>query len=199
MDFQKQVLKPATVAGPLKHKIPAHVWLKCWGVSFALLWHLPVTAAPPTSSVTLTWNPNPSPAIAGYNIYSGGISGIYTNKISADNTTSVTLSNLVVGSIYYFAATCYDAAGDESAFSNEAVYTVPPDTTGLPIMLGNPSVSGGNFSFTVASTTGDSSAVEVSVDMINWVRIQTNTAPFTFVDTNSSQFSCRFYRTVKLP
>jgi hypothetical protein len=199
MNFQKHVTKPATIAGPLKHNMPAHIWLKCLGVGVALLWHLRVTAAPTTGSVTLTWYPSPSPGITGYNVYSGGVSGIYTNKISAGNTTSVTLSNMVAGSTYYFVATCYNTGGEESALSNEAVYTMPPDTSGLPIVLGNPSVSGGNFSFTIASMAGDNFAVEVSVDMINWVSIQTNMAPFTFVDSSSSQFSKRFYRTVKLP
>jgi hypothetical protein len=199
MNSQKRVLKPATTAGPLKHNIPAHAWLKYLGLGVALVWNLPVMAAPPTDSVTLSWFPSPSPDITGYNVYSGGVSGIYTNKISLGNTTSVILSNMVAGSTYYFSATCYNTNGEESALSNEAVYTMPPDTTGLPVMLENPSMSGGNFSFTITSTAGDNFAVEVSEDMINWVRVQTNTAPFTFVDSNSSQSRDGFYRTVKLP
>lgn len=199
MNFQKRALKPANIAGQLKPNIPTRAWLRCLTLGATLLWNLPVTAVPPTSSVTLTWYPSPSPDVTGYNVYSGSASGIYTNKISVGNTTSVTLSNMIAGNTYYFSATCYDTNGEESALSNEAVYTMPPDTTGLPIVLENPSISGGNFGFTIASTAGDSFAVEVSVDMINWVRIQTNTAPFTFVDSSSSQFSYRFYRTVKLP
>lgn len=199
MNFQKHVSKPATTAGPLKHNIPAHIWLKCLGVGLALLWNLPVMAAPPAGSVNLTWDPSPSPAIAGYNIYSGGISGTYTNKVSAGNTSSVTLSNLVAGSTYYFAVTCYDAMSEESVFSNEAVYTVPAGTAGPPVVLGNPSLSGGSFSFIIPGPTAASFAVEVSTDMINWVRFQTNAAPFTFVDTNSSRFGKRFFRTVQLP
>jgi hypothetical protein len=199
MNFQKHVLKPATTAGPLKHNIPAHLWLKCLGVGLVLLWHLPAMASPATGSITLTWYPSPSPAIAGYNIYSGGVSGIYTNKVSAGNVTSVTVSNLVAGSTYYFVATCYDTVGDESAFSNEAVYAIPAGTSGPPVVLGKPSLSGGNFSFTIPGTTAASVVVEVSADMISWVRFQTNTAPFTFVDTNSSRFGKRFFRSVELP
>ena len=37
--------------------------------------------------------------------------------------------------------------------------------------------------------------VQASTDLVNWVSIQTNTSPFTFVDTNASKFSRRFYRT----
>ncbi len=64
--------------------------------------------------------------MAGYSIYYGTASRIYTNKISIGNGTSVTITNLVEGITYYFAATAYDDAGLESPFSNEAVYTVPP-------------------------------------------------------------------------
>jgi len=41
-------------------------------------------------------------------------SGIYTSKVSMGNTNSVTLSNLVAGTTYYFVVTCYNTAGDES-------------------------------------------------------------------------------------
>jgi Fibronectin type III domain len=199
MNFEMHLLKPTTTAGLRKHGIPARLWLKCLGASLVLLWNLPIMAAPPASPVTLTWQPSPSPAIAGYNIYSGGISGIYTNKVSAGNATSVTLSNLIAGSTYHFTATCYDTVGNESAFSGEAVYTIPAGTAKPPVVLGNPSLSGGNFSFAVPGTTAASFAVEVSTDLINWVRFQTNTAPFTFVYTNSSKIGKRFFRAVQLP
>ena len=192
-------LKPALAASPLMHLILNHVWLNGIVLGLALLWNLPAMAAQPTSSVTLNWAPSSSPGIAGYNIYSGGVSGIYTNKFAAGNATNATLANLVVGSTFYFAATAYDSAGNESAFSNEAVYVVPPGPAGLPVVLGKPSLSGGSFSFTIPGTPGASFAVEISTNLIGWVRFQTNTAPFTFVETNFSRSGKRFYRTVLLP
>ena len=89
-----------------------------------------VTATRPISSfasqnVVLTWNQSSDPIVAGYNIYYGGASGVYTNVIDAGTSTSVTISNLVEETTYYFALTTYTAAGAASAFSGEVSYTVP--------------------------------------------------------------------------
>jgi hypothetical protein len=78
-----------------------------------------------TSRVTLAWNSSTDSTIAGYNIYYGGASYTYTNKISVGKTTSVIISGLVEGKTYYFAATTYSVSGTESAFSGELAYLVP--------------------------------------------------------------------------
>jgi hypothetical protein len=57
----------------------------------------------------------------------------------------------------------------------------------------------GHFSFTINGVSGYQYAVQTSSDMIHWTPVQTNTAPFSFVDSNASKFSHRFYRTVSLP
>ncbi len=195
MILQKHVLNPTYTAGPLGQNNQARFRLKLLGATFAFLCILPSLLA---SSVTLTWYPSPSSSIMGYIVYSGTASGNYTNKIDIGNNTTVTLSNLVAGSTYYFVVTCYNAAGDESAPSNEAFYSVPAIATGQPVTLGNPSLSGGNFSFNVPGPAGTNFVIEASVDLINWVRLQTNTAPFTFIDPSASQFPSRYYRTVNL-
>ena len=41
-------------------------------------------------------------------------------------------------------------------------------------------------------------AVQASTNLVNWVSVQTNTAPFTFVDTNIAAYSKRFYRAYAL-
>ncbi len=75
-------------------------------------------------SVMLAWNKCTDKCVAGYNVYYGGASGMYTNKINASNTTNATISGLAVGTTYYFAATSYTALGMESPFSSELVVTV---------------------------------------------------------------------------
>ncbi len=79
-----------------------------------------------TGSVTLAWNASTDPSVVGYNVYYGGASGAYTNEICAGNATNVTVSGLVQGTTYYFAATTFSASGLESPFSSEASYLVPP-------------------------------------------------------------------------
>jgi hypothetical protein len=78
-----------------------------------------------TGSVTLAWNASTDPTVTGYNIYYGGASGSYTNEICAGNATNATISGLVEGTTYYFAATTYAASGVESPFSSEVSCQVP--------------------------------------------------------------------------
>ena len=88
----------------------------------AIFWQLTALA---TQSVTLGWEPSVDPNVAGYNIYYGTASHVYVNKVSPGNVTNATISGLVEGTTYFFAATTSDVSGEESAFSNEASYAVP--------------------------------------------------------------------------
>lgn len=91
-----------------------------------------------TGSVTLAWIPSTDATVVGYNIYYGGVSGIYTNVISMADTTSTVVPGLVEGATYYFAATAYDSSGVESPFSNEASYTLPTILTNpVPVIITN--------------------------------------------------------------
>jgi hypothetical protein len=70
-------------------------------------------------TVTLTWDPSTATNLAGYKIYIGTASGGYGSPITVGNVTSYTISNLGIGSTYYFAVTDYNTSGVESGFSNE--------------------------------------------------------------------------------
>ena len=76
-------------------------------------------------NITLAWSPSPDPTVVGYNIYYGGASGNYTNMLSAGNATNITVSGLVEGTTYNFAATTHNKSGIQSPFSNEVSYSVP--------------------------------------------------------------------------
>ena len=75
--------------------------------------------------VSLEWDPNPEPDLAGYRIYCGINSGEYVRVVDVGNTNSTTIPNLVSGSTYYFAATAYNYMGYESGFSTEICYNIP--------------------------------------------------------------------------
>jgi hypothetical protein len=92
---------------------------------FSVLFAVMQLSAFATGSVTLAWDASTDPIVAGYNVYYGGASGAYTNEISVGNATSATISGLVEGTTYYFAATTYAASGMESSFSSEISYLVP--------------------------------------------------------------------------
>lgn len=70
-------------------------------------------------TVTLAWDANTEPDLAGYNIYYGETSGDYTDSIDVKNVTEYTIRDLVPGKRYFFAATAYDEDDNESAYSEE--------------------------------------------------------------------------------
>jgi hypothetical protein len=76
-------------------------------------------------SVPLGWDPSPDPNVAGYALYYGTASGVYTTRLDAGTNTLLEVAGLQEGQTYYFVVTAYDAVGNESAPSGELALTVP--------------------------------------------------------------------------
>jgi hypothetical protein len=94
----------------------------------ARVFRLSASNAPPQSA-TLAWDAGaPSAGVAGYFLYYGTASRSYSNRVDLGLATSAVVTNLAVGTTYYFATTAYTSAGLESDFSNEAVWALqnPP-------------------------------------------------------------------------
>jgi hypothetical protein len=71
-------------------------------------------------TVTLAWDASSGTnVIANYKVYYGAASDTYTNSVAAGTNLSVSVSNLVAGVTYYFAATAVDTSGLESDYSTE--------------------------------------------------------------------------------
>jgi hypothetical protein len=70
------------------------------------------------ATVTLAWDPNPEPNIAGYIVSYGTTSRNYSTSVDVGKVTTWSVS-LVPGSRYYFAAQAYNTSGVRSAFSTE--------------------------------------------------------------------------------
>jgi hypothetical protein len=110
-------------------------------------------------SVRLAWDPSPEPLVTGYRLYYGTTSWVYTNVVDAGNRTEYTVTGLVAGASYYFVVTACTGAGDESAFSNMASYTVPG---GAPATTGGSSSGGGGGCFIATAAWGSRLAPEVA-------------------------------------
>jgi hypothetical protein len=75
------------------------------------------------AEITLAWDQNSEPDIAGYRIYYGQESRSYTNVVDVGNYTSCVIANLEDGETYFFAATAYNADACESDYSSEVSHT----------------------------------------------------------------------------
>ena len=90
-------------------------------------------------TLTLAWDANTEPDLAGYKIHIGKVSGNYDTIIYVKdqppvncpapydpfntNCCEITLTDLTPGKTYYFAATAYDQDNNESAYSEELTHT----------------------------------------------------------------------------
>jgi hypothetical protein len=136
------------------------ILLGCLAVCF-------LQSARAVQSVALTWNPSTDPAVVGYKIYYGTVSPVsqnYTNVVVLGNVTTTTISGLADGTTYYFAATTYDAVGDESAFSNEASFTTP-SVTGVSTPPPTPSSNASPKLANIADVTVNENAGAQTVNL----------------------------------
>jgi hypothetical protein len=129
-------------------------------------------------NVTLAWDASPDASVTGYRVYFGIAPEQYTNSVTVGTATTVTISNLVPRTRYYFAATAFDATGVESDFSNEANWPLPltnfvtvavtrrstlhaPRTTLWSQTLTNPPGDQAFFETTISLTNNDVSVVRL--------------------------------------
>lgn len=102
--------------------------------------------------VTLFWNPNQEPDLAGYAVWRGNQDPDGPYFFLADvssNTTSYDDFDVVNGETWFYAVVAIDAAGNESELSRETVFDTPrPEGFGLVLVeLGqDPSRAGYDFS-----------------------------------------------------
>jgi len=94
-------------------------------IAAALLVSAVAAPAQGQSFVTLAWDASSSSGIAGYRLYVGGTSHIYTNVVTVRNATTGTVTGLIRGGTYFSAVTSYNTDGIESEFSTEITFTIP--------------------------------------------------------------------------
>jgi len=103
----------------IKHFIP---WkTSMWLLGIGLLFSAPAMPA----TVIVSWDANTEMDLAGYKLYYGAASEVYTSTIDVGNVIEFEISGLTVGQSYYFVVTAYDLVGNESNPSDEYVYLIP--------------------------------------------------------------------------
>jgi hypothetical protein len=146
-------------------------------------------------SVTLAWDPSPSTEVTGYRVYYGTASGTYAAFLSVGNTNRATVTGLVAGVRYYFAATALSSSGLESPFSTEVSQLVPSPTQPTLTARITPQ------KYALLSVTGPAGytyEVQASQTFSKWLVLGTITLSPTgsaqFTDTNAPAYPARFYR-----
>jgi hypothetical protein len=128
----------------------------------ALLLALLISVWARAEQVTLAWDANTESDLAGYKLHYGTASNSYSVHIDVNNVTTYTVAGLTAGQTYYFAATAYDASGNESGYSNSVSYAVPapngaPSTPATPTGASSAPVNTAiTFSASATDPNGDS-------------------------------------------
>ncbi|MGD9288433.1 MAG: fibronectin type III domain-containing protein, partial [Desulfobacterales bacterium] len=158
-------------------------------VSFSALLAVALLLSPLVAhgaSVTLAWDANSEPDLAGYKIYYGEASGEYSEIIDIANNPSgwssgcgsvydpfktecceFTLKDLEEGEKYYLAAKAYDEDGNESAYSEELVH-IAEDTTPPTLTITTPT-SGSTYSTSQPQLSiGGTASDNVAVTLVSW-------------------------------
>jgi regulation of enolase protein 1 (concanavalin A-like superfamily) len=163
------------------------------------------------ATLTLSWNHNPEPDIAGYVISYGTSSGIYTTSVDVGNVTTWT-TTVASGFRYFFVAQAYDTAGLLSTMSSEVsadlTQTSAPSITSLSPASGSigtvVTISGANFGAsqgtstvtingaTVTPTSWSASAIALPIPngavtgpiVVTVNNVASNGATFTVVTSN---------------
>jgi fibronectin type 3 domain-containing protein len=73
-------------------------------------------------SVTLAWDANTEPNLAGYSVHYGTSAGAYTQTVDVGTSTTATLNNLSDGVTYFIAVTALNTLGLESLPSAEITF-----------------------------------------------------------------------------
>lgn len=77
------------------------------------------------NSVTVAWDANTEPDIAGYIVYWGNGSRSYDRSVDVGNVTQYTITGLQDLQTYYFAVRAYNTEGLQSAYSAEVTKSIP--------------------------------------------------------------------------
>lgn len=93
----------------------------CHAESVSLNWDVPTTNTDYT----------PLTDLAGFKIYQGTATGVYGAPVDVGNVLCYIVTGLTVGITYYFAATAYDIAANESDYSNEVSKLIASGDSGV--------------------------------------------------------------------
>lgn len=106
------------------------------------------------SSVTVAWNANPEPTVAGYKVWLGTKSGTFSKVQNVGNVTNHSFTGLSSETTYYFAVQAYDASSQVSDLSTVVSFVIPQAVGSFDTWAANGGL-GGAAAGTMVSPFGD--------------------------------------------
>ena len=176
---------------------------KCLGTIISAVFASSVLLYSPccASTVSLSWDANSEPTLAGYRVYykadsstlpfdgTAAVEG--TSPVNVHNQTTATISGLDPNKTYFFAVTAYDSSGLESSYSNiVSVLEVVPPTTAVTAPANSATVSG---TVSISASAGDNVGVTRVEFYANGVLQATDTASPYVHSWNTSSLAAGAY------
>ncbi len=114
-----------------------------------------------------------------------------SDNLSMANDATLTLKSVTTNQSGTYTLAVSNQSG--ISVSSPIILTVYPTAAGTLAAAPHPA---GQFNVSVSGVPGYHYEVQVSTNLVDWVSLQTNTAPFLFIDSDAGKFKQRFYRTL---
>jgi len=154
-----------------------------------------------STSISLAWDapagPVPAASYEVWGWYNGGVN--YTVYGTGNTNTTLTITGLVPGSSHQWGVRAFDAQGYHSAF-NYGFTVINPVPVAPQFTAMSTAASGFQFTISEGGPVLQTALIQATTnpaDQNSWVQIGSvlpTSNPFTFIDTNASQYPIRFYR-----
>jgi hypothetical protein len=115
-------------------------------------------------------------------------------NLSMANNATLTLKNVTTNQSGTYSVAVSDGGG--TTISGPVILTVYLTAAATLAMAAHPA---GQFDLSVSGVPGYRYEVQASTNLVDWVPVQTNTAPFLFIDSDAGKFKQRFYRSLYVP
>ena len=116
------------------------------------------------------------------------------NTVAGGNSASLVLTNVQTSDSGAYAVVVSNMYGSvTSSPANLTVYLTDAATLSQPILS-----AGNQIQFAIEGVSGFQYAVAASTNLVDWVPVETNIAPFIFSDSATGNFPERFYRAIRV-
>ena len=137
------------------------------------------------ASISLEWDANAESDLAGYIMFYGTTSGVYTSQVTVGNQTTWTATGLTAGQHYYFALKAYNHDQLQSSFSAEVHGVAPTGVTPSVLNLNNVNVTEGASGTALATFTATLSPASTQTVTVNYTTVNgTATSGSDYVAAN---------------